>query len=134
MIYLRPDILMAIAVAACLGAAAAVAVSAWWWGKRLETVTSRLQRNEAAAQTTGQQLVQARKQVQDLKLEIAAKPKAAVAATAPPRQTYEQAMADRARLEAELAHKDLGDDLIARRPGVANHGFADTQVIASTHG
>jgi hypothetical protein len=132
MIYLRPDILMAIAVAACLGAALAVAASAWWWAKRLETVNARLQRSEAAAQTTGQQLVQARKQVQELKLELAAKPKAPAAA--PPRQTFEQAMAERARLEAELAHKDLGDDLVARRPGPANHGFADTQVIASTHG
>ena len=128
MIYLRPDILMAIAVAACLGAAVGAAVSAWWWGKRLETVSKRLGRSEAAFQTTGQQLLQARKQVQELKLELAAKPKSVPAQ--PPRQTVEQAMAERARLEAELARQDLGEDLVVRRDR-SNHGFADTQVIAS---
>ena len=130
MIYLRSDILMAIALAACLGAALAAALSAWWWGKRLETVTRRLERSETANQVTGQQLLQARKQVQDAKLELATKPRTAAA---PPRQTVEQAMAERARLEAELARKDLGDDLVVRRAD-GNHGFADTQVIASAHG
>lgn len=131
MIYLRSDILMAIALAACLGGALAAAISAWWWGKRLDTVSKRLERSESANQATGQQLLQARKQVQDAKIELATKPKSAGAA--PPRQTVEQAMAERALLEAELARKDLGDDLVVRRAG-AHHGFADTQVIASANG
>lgn len=135
MIYLRPDILMAIAVAACIGGGLAVAASVWWWSKRLETVTKRLERSDAAMQATSQQLVQARKQLQELKLEVAsAKTKGPTTPPAQgPRLTVEQARAERARLEAELARKDIGDDLVVRGAS-ANHGFADTQVIAGVSG
>lgn len=128
MIYLRPDILMVIAVAACLAAALAIGVASWWWSRKLGAHAARLAKSDQARQFTSQQLLQARKQIEGLKAELAARPRPASApAAVPARTTLQDAMAERKRLEAELAKGDLVDDPRGRRSA---HGFENTQVLA----
>ena len=92
----------------------------WWYGRKLETASQRLQKSDKARLFSIQQTLQARKQIEALQKDLAAQQQAmaqAQIAREHSRQHMEAVLKAAAAADAET-------EALARRPA---HGFADTQ-------
>lgn len=94
----------------------------WWYGRRIETLRERLQKVDKARIFSGQQTMQARRQVEALQKDLAAQ-----------QELLAQAQIEKQRarhLEEALkaAHDETdASDTLPMRP---SNGFADTQPMA----
>jgi len=103
--------------------AATLLACRWWYGRKLTAAAHRLHKSDKGRLFSQQQTLQARKQVEQLKAELAAHRKAAVDTAAARQRTQE--------LETALvaAERSVRID-IAARPALAPSGFADTQILS----
>jgi biopolymer transport protein ExbB/TolQ len=93
----------------------------WWYGKKLLAATHRLQKSEKTRLFSQEQTQQARRQIEQLKAELASHQQSAA---------EHQAMRRRAQAEEALqASERAPDPDSGRLPVVSAHGFADTQVM-----
>jgi sRNA-binding protein len=121
---IRQGGLLAVAIPLALLLASIVTWSAcrWWYGRKLEVAAHRLQKSDKGRLFSQEQTLQARRQVEQLKAELASHQQTAIESQAARRRTaeLEQALAAAERSAAP----DSG-----RLPLVSAHGFADTQIL-----
>ena len=109
-----------LALAALVAAVVTWALCHWLYGRRISTLVGKLGKSDKARQFSVQQTLQARKQIEALRKDLAAQ-----------QEAMAQAQVARARsrhLEEVLkAASETEDEGVARRPA---NGFADTQPMA----
>ncbi len=94
----------------------------WWYGKKLLVAAQRLQKSDKGRLFAQEQTLQARRQIEQLKTELASHQQSAAEGQAAVRRA--------AQLEEALNANDrapLPDS--GRVPLVSAHGFADTQIL-----
>jgi sRNA-binding protein len=94
----------------------------WWYGKKLAAAANRLQKSDKGRLFSQEQTQQAKRQIEQLKAELASHQRSAAESQASRRRTAE--------LEAALAAAEraaVPDS--GRMPLVSAHGFADTQIL-----
>ena len=114
---------LASAASLTVGASAAWASCRWWYGRKLQAAANRLHKCDQARLFSQQQTMQARKQIEMLKSDLASQQKAL---------TDTQAARQRAKdLEPSLRKADLLTALSdsTPMPVASPHGFADTQIL-----
>jgi sRNA-binding protein len=93
----------------------------WWYGKKLEAASQRLQKSDKGRLFSQEQTQQARRQIEQLKGELASHQQSAA---------ENEAARRRAQAEAALqASERAPEPDSGRMPVVSAHGFADTQVL-----
>jgi biopolymer transport protein ExbB/TolQ len=93
----------------------------WWYGKKLMAATLRLQKSDKSRLFSQEQTQQARRQIEQLKGELASHQQSAA---------EHEAMRRRAKAEEALqASERTPEPDSGRLPVVSAHGFADTQVM-----
>lgn len=92
----------------------------WWYGRKADELSLRLQKSEKARQFSAQQTLLARKQIEALQKDLAAQNRALTVAQVARQRTRHMEEVLRAAAEAEEA--------LDTQP--AAHGFADTQPMA----
>ena len=93
----------------------------WWYGKKLEAASQRLQKSDKGRLFSQEQTQQARRQIEQLKGELASHQQSAA---------ENQAVLRRAQAEEALqASERAAEPDSGRMPLVSAHGFADTQVL-----
>ncbi|MEP6739171.1 MAG: hypothetical protein ABJA61_02245 [Caldimonas sp.] len=120
----RHFLFLALASAAGLavGAVAAWAACRWWYSRKLQAAAGRLHKSDQARLFSQQQTMQARRQIELLKADIASQQKSLVETQAARQRAKDLEQALRA---AELATpSDSG-----LMPLPSSHGFADTQIM-----
>jgi|ERR1700712_797781 cell division protein FtsB len=120
---IRQGGVLAVAIPLALLVASIVTWAAcrWWYGKKLLAANHRLQKSDKGRLFSQEQTLQARRQVEQLKAELASHQQSAV---------ENLAMRKRAQLDEALqasARPELADS--GRMPLVSAHGFADTQIL-----
>jgi len=93
----------------------------WWYGKQLAAAALRLQKSDKGRLFSQEQTQQARRQIEQLKGELASH-----------QQSAAESQAARRRAEAEealQASERVAEPDSVRLPLVSAHGFADTQVL-----
>jgi septal ring factor EnvC (AmiA/AmiB activator) len=111
----------AIPLAFLVAALVTWAACRWWYGKKLMAAAYRLQKSDKSRLFSQEQTQQARRQIEQLKGELAAQQQSAAEFQAARRRAQaEEAL----RASESLAEPDPG-----RLPVVSAHGFADTQVL-----
>jgi len=109
-----------LALAALVAAVATWLLCHWLYGRRISTLLSKLGKSDKARQFSVQQTLQARKQIEALRKDLAAQQEAMAKA--------QVARARSRHLEEVLkAASDAEDEKVAHRPA---NGFADTQPMA----
>ncbi|MEO8525740.1 MAG: hypothetical protein ABI460_13535 [Caldimonas sp.] len=94
----------------------------WWYGKKLVAAAQRLHKCDQGRLFSQQQTLQAKKQIETLKIEVAEQRKALQETDAGRERTREL---EHALLVAERAVEVASE----MRPPAPTHGFADTQVL-----
>ena len=107
----------------CAASTATWAGCRWWYGRKLAAAALRLHKSDKGRLFSQQQALQARKQVEQLKVEIEAHRRASSDTLAAQRRSEELA---RALVEAERSVHDLA---MATEPAPLRSGFADTQIL-----
>ena len=93
----------------------------WWYGKKLVAAAHRLQKSDKSRLFSQEQTQQARRQIEQLKGELASHQQSAA---------ENQAVRRRAQAEEALqASERAAEPDSGRMPVVSAHGFADTQVL-----
>ncbi len=93
----------------------------WWYGKKLAAAANRLQKSDKSRLFSQEQTQQARRQIEQLKGELASHQQSAA---------ENQAVLRRAQAEEALqASERAAEPDSGRVPLVSAHGFADTQVL-----
>jgi len=93
----------------------------WWYGKKLAAAANRLQKSDKSRLFSQEQTQQARRQIEQLKGELASHQQSAA---------ENQAVLRRAQAEEALqASERAAEPDSGRMPLVSAHGFADTQVL-----
>jgi hypothetical protein len=112
----------AIALAFLVASVVTWAACRWWYGKKLQSAAHRLQKSDKGRLFSQEQTLQARRQVEQLKSELASHQQSAAEGQAALRRA--------AQLQEVLQASDrapVPDS--GRLPLVSAHGFADTQVM-----
>jgi hypothetical protein len=94
----------------------------WWYGKKLAVAAHRLQKGDKARLFSQEQTLQARRQVEQLKTELAAHQQSAAENQAARRRAMQ--LEEALHASERTAVPDSG-----RLPLVSAHGFADTQIL-----
>ena len=93
----------------------------WWYGKKLAAAANRLQKSDKSRLFSQEQTQQARRQIEQLKGELASHQQSAA---------ENQAVLRRAQAEEALQGSErAAEPDSGRMPLVSAHGFADTQVL-----
>jgi bisphosphoglycerate-dependent phosphoglycerate mutase len=114
---------MATSIAVVVVAIVTWAACHWWYGKKLFAAMQRLHKSDKGRQFSQEQTLQARRQVEQLKAELASHQRSA---------SESQAAAARQRAaqrEEELHASERTVPNAGFIPIVAAHGFADTQIL-----
>jgi biopolymer transport protein ExbB/TolQ len=121
---IRQGGVLAVAIPLALLVASVVTWAAcrWWYGRKLVTAAHRLQKSEKSRLFSQEQTLQARRQIEQLKADLASHQQSAA---------ENQAMRRRAaQLEEALsASERSATPDSGRLPLVSAHGFADTQIL-----
>ncbi|MEO8080380.1 MAG: hypothetical protein ABI641_07610 [Caldimonas sp.] len=115
-----------------VGASAALALAVgatwfacrWWYSRKLLAAAQRLHKSDQGRHFANQQTMQARRQIETLKAELAELQEATVVQTQASRQRTREH--ESTRLVAELADDDEPTPMPL---AAASHGFADTQLM-----
>lgn len=113
------------AAAFLIGAAVAGAAAFWWFSRQLKAAAARVDKVEKARQFAGQQVTQARKQVEALQKELGDLKHAAKAALRPARHAEPAPAAE----SAAALDPFLPLAPVAPPPAASADGFADTLVL-----
>jgi sRNA-binding protein len=121
---IRQGGVLAVAIPLALVVASVVTWAAcrWWYGRKLLAAAHRLQKSDKGRLFSQEQTLQARRQIEQLKAELASHQQSAAENQA----TRKRA----AQIEAALQAGErpvLADS--GRMPLVSAHGFADTQIL-----
>jgi uncharacterized protein YlxW (UPF0749 family) len=110
----------AIPLALLVAAVVTWAACRWWYGKKLVAAAHRLQKSDKGRLFSQEQTLQARRQVEQLKAELASHQQSAAENQVARRRVaqLEEALSERAAAPAA-----------AMMPVVSAHGFADTQIL-----
>jgi biopolymer transport protein ExbB/TolQ len=121
---IRQGGVLAVAVPLALLVASVVTWAAcrWWYGRKLAAAAHRLQKSDKSRLFSQEQTLQARRQVEQLKADLASHQQSAAASQAAQRRATQLEEALHASERPVLA--DSG-----RMPLVSAHGFADTQIL-----
>jgi sRNA-binding protein len=92
----------------------------WWYGRKLVAAAQRLQKSDKGRLFSQEQTLQARRQVEQLKAELASQQQSAAENQAARRRV--------AQLEEALSERPPAPT-VAMLPVVSAHGFADTQIL-----
>lgn len=107
-----------VGLSSAVASAATWGMCRWWFGRQLAAAAERIDKLDKARLFVGQQVMQARRQIEKLQLDAAASPKrSAGSAVSPPSRAVQ--------LEAVLRSVDHLPAL-TKRPAT---GFADTQAM-----
>jgi sRNA-binding protein len=118
---------LAVAIPVALIAASIVTAAAcrWWYGRKLEAATHRLQKSEKGRLFSQQQTAQARQQIGQLKAELESHQQTAAESQAARRRAAQLEEALAAATERAPA-ADVG---MMPLVSAQAHGFADTQIL-----
>ena len=116
---------VAIPLALLIASVATWAVCRWWYGKQLLAAQHRLQKGDKARLFSQEQTLQARRQIEQLKSELASHQQSAAETQAARRRAAQLEEAANAAERAMLPD----DDDAGMLPLVSAHGFADTQIL-----
>jgi sRNA-binding protein len=121
---IRQGGVLAVAIPLALVVASVVTWAAcrWWYGRKLLAAAHRLQKSDKGRLFSQEQTLQARRQIEQLKAELASHQQSAA---------ENQATRKRAA-QLEEALQASGRPVLAdsgRMPLVSAHGFADTQIL-----
>ena len=121
---MRQPLMIALALAFGLAAASLVTWIAcrWWYGMKLRVAAQRLLKSDQGRHFSQQQTLQARKQIEVLKNELAEHRAALTDSEANRRRARELEAALAAAERAAESHSGL-------MPLTPSHGFADTQIL-----
>jgi biopolymer transport protein ExbB/TolQ len=121
---IRQGGVLAVAIPLALLVASVVTWAAcrWWYGRRLLTAAHRLQKCDKSRLFSQEQTLQARRQIEQLKADLASHQQSAAENQAARRRAAQLEEALHAGERPALA--DSG-----RMPLVSAHGFADTQIL-----
>jgi hypothetical protein len=119
-------LIIALAVGMAAGSGAMWATCRWWYGRKLLAAASRLNKCDQARQFSQQQVMQARRQNELLKAEIASQQQL-VADTQSARQRAREL--EQALLAAEQAVAAVSESSLMPLGNGHGHGFADTQLL-----
>jgi len=111
-----------VVIALVVAALATWASCRWWYGKKLLAAADRLQKSDQGRLFSQQQTLQAKKQIEALKKELAEQRKALQDTEASRKRTRDL---EQALLVAERAVEDRSGMM----PLAPTHGFADTQIM-----
>jgi hypothetical protein len=115
---------LAVAIPLALLVASVVTWAAcrWWYGKKLAAAAHRLQKSDKARLFSQEQTLQARRQIEQLKTELASHQQSAADGQAARRRATQLE-------EALQASERAAVPASAMLPLVSAHGFADTQIL-----
>ena len=121
---IRQGGVLAVAIPLALVVASVVTWAAcrWWYGRKLLAATHRLQKSDKSRLFSQEQTLQARRQIEQLKAELASHQQSAAENQATRKRAAQLEEAMQASERPVLA--DSG-----RMPLVSAHGFADTQIL-----
>jgi len=119
---IRQGAVIAIPVALIVGSAVTAAACRWWYGRKLRAAAERLDKLDKKRLFSQEQTLQARRQIEQLKADIAAQQRSA----ADRESSQRRAALDEVVQAAPVAPAPSSGFL----PLAAPHGFADTQVLA----
>jgi biopolymer transport protein ExbB/TolQ len=114
-------LMAAIPLAFLIASVVTWAACRWWYGKKLMAAAHRLHKSDKSRLFSQEQTQQARRQIEQLKGELASHQQSAAET---------QALRRRAQVEEALqASERAAEPDSGRLPVVSAHGFADTQVL-----
>ena len=121
---MRQPLTIAIALVFALAAASLVTWAAcrWWYGMKLRVAAQRLHKSDQGRLFSQQQTMQAKKQIELLKKELAEHRAALTDSEANRKRTRELEVALAAAERAAESHSGM-------MPLAPSHGFADTQIL-----
>lgn len=96
----------------------------WWYGLKLQAAAHRLHKSDKVREASQQQTMQARRQIESLKAELATHKKATADSVASREKT--RRLEDALRAAERSAESDSA---LMPRVSSGAHGFADTQIL-----
>ena len=117
-----PTVAIALVVGLAIASLATWAACRWWYGKKLQLAAQRLHKSDQGRLFSQQQTLQAKKQIDALKKELAEQ-RALLSDTAASRKRTREL--EEALAAAERAVEDNANLM----PLGPSHGFADTQIM-----
>ena len=96
----------------------------WWYGRKLQAAAHRLHKSDKGRELSQQQTMQARRQIETLKAELAAHKKATADSVASRQKTRQ--LEDALRAAERSAESD---SVLMPLVSSGAHGFADTQIL-----
>jgi hypothetical protein len=121
-----PVIAIALVIGLIIASAATWAACRWWYGRKLSMVAQRLHKADQGRLFSQQQTLQAKKQIDALKKELAEQRAALNDSEVHRRRTREL---EAALAAAEFAAERAAEENSGMMPLAASHGFADTQIM-----
>jgi biopolymer transport protein ExbB/TolQ len=121
-----PVVLIVLIVGFVVASFATWAACRWWYGRKLSAAAQRLHKADQGRLFSQQQTLQAKKQIDALKKELAEQRAALNDTEIHRRRTREL---EAALAAAELALERAAENGSGLMPLAASHGFADTQIM-----